>query len=76
MQTALLAENHPARMMALAHRSELRRRPGGLTKAMGATKSAVLADPMVLLIGGAHENGQIGKPGPTSPCHRRCWIRG
>ncbi|SFU49517.1 transcriptional regulator, TetR family [Polaromonas sp. YR568] len=56
---------HPARVVALGHKTELRRRVLGLTKAMGVAKPAPMADQLVLLIDGAYVNGQMGKRGPS-----------
>jgi hypothetical protein len=56
--------------MALAHGCGLRHLLASLTKAMGATNPAVLTDPWVLPIGGAHMLGKTGEPGPADPFHR------
>lgn len=58
--------DHPARQVALAHKQELARRVGELTRRMQVPRSRVLAEQLVLLIDGAYVNGQLfGKRGPV-----------
>jgi AcrR family transcriptional regulator len=65
--TEFPSAGHPARLIAIRHKAELRRRVGLLTKRLGAPNSAVLADQLVLLIDGAYVNGQLtGKKGVAS----------
>jgi AcrR family transcriptional regulator len=56
---------HPARVVALGHKAELRRRVASLTKAMDVARPVPMADQLVLLIDGAYVNGQMGKRGPS-----------
>jgi AcrR family transcriptional regulator len=63
--TEFPSANHPARKVALRHKSELRRRLGTLTMRLGVQEPGELADQLVLLIDGAYVNGQLrGKRGP------------
>jgi AcrR family transcriptional regulator len=58
--------DHPARIIALHHKAELRRRLGALTRRVGVRDPDGLADQLVLLIEGAYANGQLrGKRGPV-----------
>ena len=57
--TEFPAPDHPARAVAVRHKSELRRRLLGLTKRLGVEKPAELADQLVLVIDGAYVNGQL-----------------
>jgi AcrR family transcriptional regulator len=58
--------DHPARQVALAHKLELARRVGVLTRRMQMPRARVLAEQLVLLIDGAYVNGQLfGKRGPV-----------
>jgi AcrR family transcriptional regulator len=60
--TEFPSANHPARLIAIRHKAELRRRVGKLTRRLGAPDT--LADQLVLLIDGAYVNGQLtGKKG-------------
>ncbi len=56
---------HPARAVALGHKTELRRRVLTMTKALGVAKPVPMADQLVLLIDGAYVNGQMGARGPS-----------
>jgi AcrR family transcriptional regulator len=62
--TEFPSANHPARLIAIRHKAELRRRVGQLTRRLGAPGFDILADQLVLLIDGAYVNGQLtGKKG-------------
>jgi AcrR family transcriptional regulator len=64
--TEFPAADHPARHVALRHKEELRQRVGALTRRLGVTAAAELADQLVLLIDGAYINGQLrGRRGPV-----------
>jgi AcrR family transcriptional regulator len=57
--TEFPAADHPARAVAVRHKSELRRRLLGLTKRLGVERPAETADQLVLVIDGAYVNGQL-----------------
>ena len=58
--------DHPARRVALRHKSELRKRLGALTQRLGVRHPDELADQLVLLVDGAYVNGQLrGARGPA-----------
>jgi AcrR family transcriptional regulator len=58
------APDHPARVVASRHKSELRRRLAALAARMRVRKPDELAAQLVLLIDGAYVNGQLfGKKG-------------
>jgi AcrR family transcriptional regulator len=62
--TEFPSADHPARLIAIRHKAELRRRVGLLTQRLGAADAGALADQLVLLIDGAYVNGQLtGKKG-------------
>lgn len=62
--TEFPSPDHPARLIAIRHKAELRRRVGLLTERLGAPGAGTLADQLVLLIDGAYVNGQLtGKKG-------------
>jgi AcrR family transcriptional regulator len=64
--TEFPSADHPARQIALRHKTELRRRLRALALRVGVTDSDELADQLVLLIDGAYVNGQLrGKRGPV-----------
>lgn len=64
--TEFPAPEHPARLVALRHKQELRRRLVALTRRLGVGSADELADQLVLLIDGAYINGQLrGKRGPA-----------
>ena len=64
--TEFPAPDHPARAVAVRHKSELRRRLLALVKRIGAQKPTELADQLVLVIDGAYVNGQlIRQKGPA-----------
>jgi AcrR family transcriptional regulator len=64
--TEFPAADHPARAVAVRHKSELRRRLLGLTKRLGVERPAETADQLVLVIDGAYVNGQlIRQKGPA-----------
>ena len=66
MATEFPSPDHPARRIALRHKSELRRRLGVLTQRLGARHPEELADQLVLLVDGAYVNGQLrGAKGPA-----------
>ncbi len=66
MATEFPSPDHPARQIALLHKSELRRRLGALTQRLGIRSPDNLADQLVLLIDGAYVNGQLrGAQGPA-----------
>ncbi|WMD21323.1 TetR/AcrR family transcriptional regulator [Achromobacter seleniivolatilans] len=58
--------DHPARVVAVAHKLELRRRLNAMTLEMGATDPEALADGLLLLIEGAFVSSQLfGEGGPA-----------
>jgi AcrR family transcriptional regulator len=66
MATEFPSPDHPARRIALRHKSELRRRLAALTQRLGVRHSDELADQLVLLVDGAYVNGQLrGAKGPA-----------
>jgi AcrR family transcriptional regulator len=65
--TEFPAADHPARAVAVRHKSELRRRLLGLTKRLGVERPAETADQLVLVIDGAYVNGQLIRP--KGPAH-------
>jgi AcrR family transcriptional regulator len=66
MATEFPSPDHPARQIALRHKSELHRRLAALTLRMGLRNPEELADQLVLLIDGAYVNGQLrGTRGPA-----------
>lgn len=57
---------HPARVVAVAHKLELRRRLNEMAVAMGADEPQALADGLLLLIEGAFVSSQLfGEGGPA-----------
>jgi hypothetical protein len=65
--------NHPARVVALRHKAELRSRLLALTKRLRVTSPQALADQLVLLIDGAYVHGQLlGKAGPARALRSAC----
>jgi AcrR family transcriptional regulator len=69
--TEFPAPDHPARAVAVRHKSELRRRLLGLTKRLRIEKPAELADQLVLVIDGAYVSGQlIRQKGPAQSLAR------
>jgi AcrR family transcriptional regulator len=57
---------HPARLVAEAHKRELRRRLAAMAAAMGAADPETLGDGLLLLIEGAYVSGQLfGQGGPA-----------
>jgi AcrR family transcriptional regulator len=66
MATEFPSPDHPARRIALRHKSELRRRLAALTERLGVRHPEELADQLVLLVDGAYVNGQLrGVRGPA-----------
>jgi AcrR family transcriptional regulator len=64
--TEFPAAEYPARVVAVHHKAELRRRLGALAKRIGLRAPAEVADQLVLLIDGAYVNGQLlRKRGPV-----------
>jgi AcrR family transcriptional regulator len=64
--TEFPSADHPARQIALRHKTELRRRLHALTLRLDVNDPDELADQLVLLIDGAYVNGQLrGKRGPV-----------
>jgi AcrR family transcriptional regulator len=57
--TEFPSANHPARLIAIRHKAELRRRVGVLVQRLGVHDVDGLADQLVLLIDGAYVNGQL-----------------
>lgn len=58
---------HPGRMVAVAHKGELRERLREMTRAMGARKPRKLADSLLLLIEGVYVTSQLfGEDGPAA----------
>ncbi|MNL64498.1 hypothetical protein D3C87_1887190 [compost metagenome] len=58
--------DHPARVVAVAHKLELRRRLNAMTAEMGANEPQALADGLLLLIEGAFVSSQLfGEGGPA-----------
>jgi AcrR family transcriptional regulator len=55
--------SHPARAVSDPHKRELRRRLKAMATEMGATKPAILADGLLLLIEGTFASSQIFGPG-------------
>lgn len=57
---------HPARVVAVAHKQELRRRLNAMAAEMGASDPGALADGLLLLIEGAFVSSQLfGAGGPA-----------
>ena len=81
-------EGHPARLAALKHKEELRRRVRGLTRALGVRSPATLADQLILLIRrrlrqrpafwppGACERRNVGRSGIDRRQPRKCLVTG
>jgi AcrR family transcriptional regulator len=64
--TEFPAPDHPARIVALRNKTELRRRLARLAKRMKIRKPEGLAEQLLLLIDGAYVDGQLfGKTGPA-----------
>lgn len=62
--TEFPASDHPARVVALRNKTELRRRLSLLAKRMNVRKHEALAEQLLLLIDGAYVDGQLfGKAG-------------
>ncbi len=59
--TEFPAPDHPARVVALRHKTELRRRLGALVKQIGIARPDSLASQIALLIDGAYVYGQLAK---------------
>ncbi|MFD4840623.1 TetR/AcrR family transcriptional regulator [Achromobacter sp. NPDC058515] len=58
--------DHPARVVAVAHKLELRRRLNAMAAEMGASDPEALADGLLLLIEGAFVSSQLfGEGGPA-----------
>ena len=58
--------DNPARRVAVANKSELRRRLTELATAMGAVDPDMLGDGLLLLVEGAYVSGQLfGEGGPS-----------
>ncbi|MEJ7633777.1 TetR/AcrR family transcriptional regulator [Aeromicrobium sp.] len=57
--TEFPSDGHPARAVAVRHKTELRRRLGALVAEVGGGDPNALADQLVLLIDGAYANGQL-----------------
>jgi hypothetical protein len=67
--------DHPARQIALRHKTELRRRLHALALRLGVNDPDELADQLVLLIDGAYVNGQLrGKRGPVQALHKAATV--
>jgi AcrR family transcriptional regulator len=64
--TEFPSPDHPARVVALRNKNDLRRRLSQLAKRMNVRKHDALADQLLLLIDGAYVDGQLfGKTGPA-----------
>lgn len=64
--TEFPAPDHPARIVALRNKTELRRRLALLAKKMNVRKHETLAEQLLLLIDGAYVDGQLfGRAGPA-----------
>ncbi|HTA37495.1 MAG TPA: TetR/AcrR family transcriptional regulator [Candidatus Acidoferrales bacterium] len=64
--TEFPSSDHPARVVALRNKNDLRRRLSLLAKRMKVRKHEALADQLLLLIDGAYVDGQLfGKTGPA-----------
>ena len=64
--TEFPSAEHPARVVALRNKNDLRRRLALLAKQMKVRKHEALADQLLLLIDGAYVDGQLfGKTGPS-----------
>lgn len=59
--------DHPARRVAAAHKSELRRRLQSLAERLGARQPEVLAAQLAILINGGFVSGQMLGPGEATP---------
>jgi AcrR family transcriptional regulator len=60
------ATDHPAHAVAVAHKTELRRRLVSITTALGVPDPQTLADQLALVIDGAFVSGQVlGRSGPA-----------
>ncbi|CAE6772150.1 hypothetical protein R69927_06612 [Paraburkholderia domus] len=59
--TEFPSPEHPARVVALRHKIELRRRLGALARKIGVAKPDNLANQIALLIDGAYVYGQLAK---------------
>ncbi|MBO1113065.1 TetR/AcrR family transcriptional regulator [Bordetella petrii] len=58
--------DHPARLVAVAHKAQLRARMVELARAMGADDADMLADGLLLLLEGAFVSSQLfGRGGPA-----------
>ncbi|WP_114241152.1 TetR/AcrR family transcriptional regulator [Dyella sp. C9] len=56
-------DDHPAREVALQHKSALRSRLAAMSAAMGAKQPELLADGLLLLLEGTYASGQLFGPG-------------
>lgn len=59
--TEFPAPDHPARVVALRHKAELRRRLGTLVRQIGIARPDSLASQIALLVDGAYVYGQLAK---------------
>ncbi|CAG4917589.1 TetR/AcrR family transcriptional regulator [Paraburkholderia gardini] len=59
--TEFPAPDHPARVVALRHKAELRRRLGALVRQIGIARPDSLASQIALLVDGAYVYGQLAK---------------
>ena len=65
--TEFPAPDHPARVVALRHKVELRRRLGALAKQIGVARPDNLANRIALLIDGAYVYGQLANKEAAQP---------
>lgn len=65
--TEFPAADHPARVVALRHKVELRRRLGTLAKQIGVARPDNLANQIALLIDGAYVYGQLANKEAAHP---------
>ena len=65
--TEFPAPDHPARVVALRHKVELRRRLGTLAKQIGVARPDNLANQIALLIDGAYVYGQLANKEAAQP---------
>lgn len=65
--TEFPAPDHPARVVALRHKVELRRRLGALAKQIGVARPDNLANQIALLIDGAYVYGQLANKEAAQP---------
>ena len=63
--------DHPARMVAAAHKREMRARLRGIAEKIGVTRPDELAAQLSLLINGAFVSSQILDPGEATPMLHR-----